>query len=362
MRLVEVVAGQESSSEALATARAVGEAMGKQVIQAADIPGFIVNACNRPYSLEALGLLQSRTATVPQIDRIMRLGSGFRMGPFELMDLVGLDINHAVAEAFYRQTYGEPRYRPSPIQGRMVAAGRLGRKTGVGWYEYGKDPRPEEPKPPEPAADEGHTVVVFGELPVAVALRYQLARHGFTVLDECPADEPWLTIACGAPGPFGPGPHAVLVAEASLHQIDVTAAGFHLLPPLDDVRLLEVTSTTQTDPIALERLHKMAETLGWYVEHVADAPGLVAGRIICQLINEAAFLVGEGNGSPADVDLGMELGVNHPRGPIGWAHEIGLAHVVGVLAALQRELGQERYRIARLLRDGLAVGAPGIVE
>ena len=115
MRLVEVVAGARSSQEALAVARATGEAMGRHVIDAFDGPGFLVNRCNRPFGLEALRLLQERIATAEQIDRIVRLGGRFRMGPFELQDLVGLDVGFEVQKSFYAQSFGEPRWRPSPL-------------------------------------------------------------------------------------------------------------------------------------------------------------------------------------------------------------------------------------------------------
>ncbi|HEY3944561.1 MAG TPA: 3-hydroxyacyl-CoA dehydrogenase NAD-binding domain-containing protein, partial [Solirubrobacteraceae bacterium] len=130
MRLLEVIAGEDSSSEALARARAAGEAMGKRVIQASDGPGFLVNRCARPYGLEATRLLVEGVASVQEIDRICRLGGGFRMGPFELADLVGLDTRLFVERSFYEQSYGEPRWRPSPVTSRLVSAGRLGRKSG----------------------------------------------------------------------------------------------------------------------------------------------------------------------------------------------------------------------------------------
>ena len=117
--------------------------MGKDVIVAADGPGFLVNRCGRPFSAEGLRLLQERAATHEQIDRICRLGGGFRMGPFELMDLVGIDVGFEVAKSFTELSFGEPRWRPSPIQARMVAAGRLGRKSGRGYYDYvGGQPLP----------------------------------------------------------------------------------------------------------------------------------------------------------------------------------------------------------------------------
>ena len=147
MRLVEVIAGEQSSEEAIALARAAGEAMGKRVILAADGPGFLVNRCGRPFGMEALRLVQDRVASVEQVDRICRMGGGFRMGPFELMDLVGVDTGYEVQRSFWELSFGEPRWRPSTISARMVAAGRLGRKSGRGYYDY----RPGPPGDPEPS-------------------------------------------------------------------------------------------------------------------------------------------------------------------------------------------------------------------
>jgi len=136
MRLVEVVAGEASSEGALATVTGVAEAMGREPVRCADSPGFIVNRCNRPFTLESLRILDEGIASHAQIDRVVRERGGYPMGPFELMDLIGIDVNLEVARSFYRQR-PEPRWRPHPIQERLVAEERLGRKSGRGFYEYG---------------------------------------------------------------------------------------------------------------------------------------------------------------------------------------------------------------------------------
>jgi 3-hydroxybutyryl-CoA dehydrogenase len=248
MRLLEVVAGEQSSEDALALAHATGEAMGKTVIRAHDGPGFLVNRCNRPFGLEALRLLQERIADIETIDRIVRMEGGFRMGPFELMDLVGIDTGFEISKSFFEQSFYEPRWQPSPISSRYVAAGLHGRKTGRGYYDYSGD-GPHRPPDPDPPAG----------------------------------------------------------ADAN----------------------------------------------------VRPAVGGVLERIVCQVINECAFALGEGVGSAQDIDTGMTLGLNYPRGPLAWADEIGLDHVLAVLDGLWEEYREGRYRPAPALRSLVRAGRLG---
>jgi 3-hydroxybutyryl-CoA dehydrogenase len=138
MKLVEVVAAGESSERALAATTEVAERMGRTPIRARDTPGFVANRLARPFALESLRMLGDELADAETIDRIVRLGGGFRMGPFELIDLIGLDVNLEIARSFFAQG-GEPeRWRPSPIQERLVEEGKLGRKSGQGYYPYGE--------------------------------------------------------------------------------------------------------------------------------------------------------------------------------------------------------------------------------
>ena len=284
MRLVEVVAGEESSAHALTVAREAGEAMGKHVIDAADSPGFIVNRCNRPFGLEALRAVQDGIATPEQVDRICRMAGGFRMGPFELMDLVGLDVGLAVSRSFYEQSFGEPRWRPSPLVAKRVAAGHLGRKSGRGWYEY----PPGRPADPEPVAE--------------------------------------------------------ALGEEELAEWELSAS---VLPPPG--RLVEIKRDA---PEACERFFT---SRGLHVERVGD---FVLPRIVAQLVNEACFALGEGIGSAADIDAGMELGLNHPRGPLAWGDLIGPDRVLAVLRGLQAEYGDDRWRPAPRLLQASRTGEP----
>ena len=302
MRLVEVVRADQTGDRAVEVAREVGVAMGKEVILAADGPGFLVNRCGRPFYAEALRCLQERLASHEAIDRIYRLGGGYRMGPFELMDLVGIDTGLEIAQSFTEQSFGEPRWRPNPIQARMVAAGRLGRKSGRGYYDYSREPYRAEDSPARGGSED---------------FRSAAAAAG---LVDCGTE------ALGARG----------------------ATGFSLLPGAGLVELCG-----ERNPAVEE----MAARAGLHWEWVGDAPGLVLGRVVCQLVNEAAFAIGEGVGSADDVDLGLELGLNHPRGPISWSRELGLERVVATLDGLWEHYREERYRPAPLLTRAAARGS-----
>ena len=358
MPLLEVIRADQSGDRAVQTAIGVGEAMGKEVIVVADGPGFLVNRCGRPFSAEGLKLLQERVATHEQIDRICRLGGGFRMGPFELMDLVGIDVGFEVARSFTELSFGEPRWRPSPIQARMVAAGRLGRKSGRGYYDYGEGARPaQDPEAPAPGGGEGTAVSILGEGRVAEGLRERARSAGFELREGGPSE---LVVDAGVrphPAPPGGAPLLVLCAASSLvGRSEQGAVGFHMLPPLEDSKLVELTRLPATQRFAADAAEEFFSKLGLLTEWVEDAPGLVLGRIVCQLVNEAAFAIGEGVGSADDVDAGLTLGLSHPRGPVAWSEAIGLDHVLSVLDALWEERREERYRAAPLLRRAAALG------
>src|ERR1700691_3037517 len=260
MRLLEIIAGALSDERSLALAEATGKAMGKHTIRAPDGPGFLVNRCNRPFGLEALRLLQERVADVETIDRIVRLGGGFRMGPFELSDLVGVDTGFDVSRSFYELSFGEPRWRPSPIQAQRVAAGLHGRKTGRGYYDYSGD-GPHRPPDPEPPPREGDAQVQ-GSGPVADALRELVPGRG--------------------------GPEIVVEGLGGT----VDGEPFYALVPL---ALVEVTGA------AGERVF---QGLGRHTARPAPTAVGVLPRIVCHVINECAFALGEGVGSAQDIDAG----------------------------------------------------------
>ncbi|MQA75563.1 MAG: 3-hydroxyacyl-CoA dehydrogenase [Solirubrobacterales bacterium] len=341
MPLVEVVAGDQTAPATLDLATTVAERMRRTPVRAADGIGFLANRGARPFSLEALRLLGERVATVDQIDRIVRIGGGYRMGPFELIDLIGVDVNLGVARSFHEQSFGEPRWRPHPLQQRLVAAGRLGRKAGRGFYEYGDGPHRADD--PEPVASPGHSPEEEGDGGGRRAGEGD--GEGTPTLIE------------------GAGFRAHSLERGSLAALapnDALAVGFLALPDLATATAVEINAGPATAYDALGAAGRHFAALGKHVECLpGDAPGMVLGRIVCQLVNEACFAVGEGVGSREDLDTALRLGFNHPRGPFEWGRAIGPERVLAVLDALAAELGQERYRAAPLLRRWAATDQSG---
>jgi 3-hydroxybutyryl-CoA dehydrogenase len=320
MRLVEVVAGDETSEQTVGQATEVARAMGREPIRAADAIGFVANRVARPFTLEALRLLGERIATHDQIDRIVRIGGGFRMGPFELMDLVGVDVNFEVAKSFWEQSFHEPRWQPHPIQARMVAAGRLGRKAGRGYYDYRRGPhRPDDPEPPPREQGFARDAAIEDSVRFAALPTLEEAT-----LVELAAPSSAIAGARGGGAPLAADPAAR--GQAGAAEADAADAYFR--------------------------------AMGKQVERVSDSPGLVLGRIVCQIVNEAHFSVGQGIASSEDVDTAMRLGFNYPRGPFEWANAIGPERVVSVLDEMRSELGEERYRVAPSLRRAARESSP----
>jgi 3-hydroxybutyryl-CoA dehydrogenase len=369
MNLVEVIAGMNSGEGALSIAREVARRMGREPINASDGPGFLVNRVSRPFLLEAQRLLQERVATPEVIDKVVRLGGGFRMGPFELSDLVGVDVGYDIARSFFELSHHEPRWQPSGIPPQLIAAGRLGRKSRHGYYSY---PEGGEHRPPDPPAllpeNAVGAVQIIGDGAVADQLRRLAQGAGYEVLKQGQHSEhePAILVDArlqdaGTNLPLSGPPIAILLAAHSLASAagQRDAVGFHCLPPLGESHLIELTRSANTSEESATAAKHFFHSVGKHVEWVDDAPGLVLGRIVCQLINEAAFATMEGVGSPADIDKGVQLGLNYPRGLLQWADVIGINHVLATLDALRADVGGDRYRAAPLLRRMAAEGRTG---
>ncbi len=379
LSLVEVVRGAQTNEATLNTICSMAKKMGKTPLVTADTPGFIVNRVARPFYGEALRLLGESVASHEEIDRLLRLGGGFRMGPFELMDLIGIDVNFAATQSMYEQSFSEPRYRPHHIQAQMVQQKALGRKTGRGFYQYnedtaGGDNQKQVPIPMPSILKKDSTVLLWqGPRPYGLA---EICR------------------ACGfrvETGKFGTGQPAIgmitLAKNEGLKNLIVRMdrtipENALLICQCVDVTLTEIATWIEhperlvgfdslflangpiaslvASPVLNNQVRTAAEafftSLGKEPIWVGDSPALILPRIICMLANEAAFAAGEGVAEMNTIDKAMQLGTNYPKGPFAWANEIGYITVVDILDHLHDEYGEERYRVAPLLRRWARLG------
>jgi 3-hydroxybutyryl-CoA dehydrogenase len=358
MPLVEIVAGTATDRDVAAAASATAEAWGKTPVQCTSTPGFIVNRVARPFYAEGLRLLDEGVANASTIDAIVTGGGGFRMGPFTLMDLVGLDVNLAVSKSVYGQTAHDPRFAPSVIQQSLVDAGRLGRKTGRGFFAYGQDEAtaPADSVQTMVAASDAElpVVEVVGDLGHATEIVDRIAARGVELVTHA-ADE---------------GPGRLRIGDVALVPTDGRTA--------TELAATGVVGTSEVAVIDLVREWSEAERVAvaeaaqagdhpaaWLalllgdevaVSPVGDAPGLVLMRIVTQLASVAADAVLTGVAGPEAIDTAMRLGTNYPAGPLEWADRLGAATVVTVLDNLRSFYGEDRYRASALLRRAALAG------
>ncbi len=346
MPLVEIVSGTNTTQAAAATLHATATQWGKTPVYARSSPGFIVNRVARPFYAEALRILNEHASDCATIDAILRESGGFRMGPFELMDLIGNDVNYAVTRSVFDAYYGDPRFTPSLLQLELVEAGFLGRKTGRGFYIYGDSAPPITPHTLEPAPTPTQ-IRLFGSNAFTNALAERLthASHPFeranTHSDGRLAD----CDACAIYAADGRTATARAAANGSVNTVLVDLA-------LDysTATRLAITISDQGAPHALTATASLLQAAGYAVSCIGDVPGMIVLRTVAMLANEAADAVNQGVCSVADCDLAMRKGVNYPKGPLEWADSLGLATIATALENIGAAYGEERYRISPLLR------------
>ena len=355
MALVEVVAGLATDAGALATLHATALTWGKSPVAAQSTPGFIVNRVARPYYGEALRLLHERAADPATLDAVMRDAGGFRMGPFELMDLIGLDVNYAVSNSVYNAYFQDPRFKPSLIQQEMVAAGYLGRKSGRGFFTYAENAARPTPAT-EPARAFDGTMIVRGEPGLLAPLEKRLRAAGIT-LETLPA-QTWI----GA-GYLQIGDSVVMCTDGRTATAHAAQSGFRNLVKLDlaldyaSAARCAVARADQCSDTGFDQVVGMLQAAGLAVSTLDDAPGLAVMRTVAMLANEASDAVHQGVCDAIDCDTAMQKGVSYPRGPLAWADAIGLDTVVSVLDNMAAHYGEDRYRVSPLLRRKSQSGA-----
>ena len=354
MKLVEVIDGLLTAQALVPRLLAFGAALGHTPVRAKDTPGFIVNHAGRGYGTEALRIAGEGIAEFATIDRILRLGCGFRMGPFELFDLTGIDVSHPVMESIYHQYYEEPRYRPSPITAQRLAAGVLGRKSGRGFYDY-----PAAAQAAAVPATAASTSAAAPAGPVWVSAANGEARGRVVELLE----------HLGAAVDGGAAPRAdALCLVLPLGRDATTAALDERLDPartialdtlVDVSRQRTLMATPVTDPTVRDKAKALFARDGAAVEVIHDSPGFVAQRVLAHIVNVACDIAQQRIASPADIDLAVRLGLAYPQGPLAWGDALGPARLLRILVELHAAYGDPRYRpslwLSRRARLGVSL-------
>jgi 3-hydroxybutyryl-CoA dehydrogenase len=340
MELVEVVKGLATSETIAEQVFATAVRWGKTPVFAKSTPGFIVNRVARPYYAEALRLLSEGAASPASIDAVMREAGGFRMGPFELMDLIGHDTNFAVTRSIFNAYFNDQRFTPSLIQQELVEAGRLGRKSGRGFFDYGEGAIPDVPQfePPQPAP---HHFSIYGEDPLMSAMVIRL--HSFAQVSACAhliADNATLLLTDGKRATErAPCEHLTNVVLVDYAGDFVTA------------KTLAVTRAASCTDGAYASAVGLLQAAGYKVIRLRDLPGLAVLRTMSMLANEAADAVNQGVCTVEGVNAAMRKGVNYPAGPLAWAQQTGVGRVREALQHLSEYYGEDRYRTSPFLRE-----------
>lgn len=340
MKVVEVIDGALTASWVTPALIALAHRMGHRPVRAKDAPGFLVNHAGRGYGTEALRILGESVADVATIDAILKGACGFRMGPFELLDLTGLDVSHPVMESIYHQFYEEPRFRPSPITAQRLAAGLLGRKSKRGFYDYAGKPE---------AAPEATP----GPLPTSIWIT------------EGPNAERIAGIALATGVQVGTPDSADLIIVPLLGEDASTATqrlgldpkrcmGIDALFGLESHRTLVATPATNAETRAAALAVFTAD--GKAASVIADSPGAIAQRVLATIVNIASDIAQQRIATPADIDAAVMLGLGYPQGPLAWGDAVGPRNILRILETLLAITGDPRYRASLWLRRRAQLG------
>jgi 3-hydroxybutyryl-CoA dehydrogenase len=345
MRLVEVIGGMRSDPTLVEALTGFVRRMGKHPVVATDTPGFVVNHAGRAYVPEALRIIAQGIASPREVDVLMKEAAGFRMGPLELLDLVGADVSHAVMVSIFEQYFGEPMYQPSAQLTVRVASGLYGRKTKQGFYNYDGPP----------AASPPTTAVVAQPVPAAA---WVADEDGGRELAE------WLT-AAGVQCQVGGTPGAGVLCFVTPLGEDASGAIVRLkLDPARSVAVdmlgrfkgrRTVMKTPLTTPETLGAA-VAALSAGAAVTAINDSPGFVVQRLLAMIVNIGSRIAELRIAAPADIDTAVELGLNYPKGPLALGDMLGGARVLAVLDGMHAVTHDPKYRATAWLRRRALLG------
>lgn len=350
MKLVEVIRGAHTDPAIETALVELTGRFGHRAVLASDTPGFIVNHAGRAFATEALGMLREGVASIPRIDAILRDAAGFRMGPFELMDLTGLDVSHPVMESIYGQYYQDPRYRPSVIAAQRMTAGLLGRKSGKGFYAYdgARQILPEEP--PAPAGVAPASIVVLDDTP-ADEMRLLLEAAGHRVsTDPAHAHGDAALVLVGLVGEDLTGAVARLKLPAA------ACVGFDAIFGLDNH--LTLVSCPATSDNARSAALSVVANAGRKATMIEDSCGAVCQRVVAMIVNIGCEIVEQAIATPSDVNAAVRLGLGYPHGPLEWGDKLGAGRVLKMLDTMHERTRDPRYRASLWLRRRAELGLP----
>ena len=351
MKIVEVVDGLVTAPWVSEALLALGQRMGHTAVRAKDTPGFIVNHAGRGFVTEALRVLGEGVTDFLEIDCIMREIAGFRMGPFELMDLTGLDVSQPVMESIYNQYYQEPRYRPSAIAAQRLAGGLLGRKTGHGFYTYANGTPEPAPAATVPTTRAASVWVSQTHPEWADVLREIATAAGIEVeTDYTPGQEALCIVT-----PLGMDATTSCVEQGLDPGRTIAVDCLFGITAGKSARRTLMT-TPLTTPAMRDAAHALFAADGTSVTVIRDSGGFVAQRIIACIVNIGCDIAQQRVASPPDIDRAVSLGLGYPKGPLAFGDAIGARQVLTVLENMQKFYGDPRYRPSPWLKRRALLG------
>ncbi|PAZ14185.1 3-hydroxyacyl-CoA dehydrogenase [Streptomyces sp. SA15] len=331
--LVEVVSGSASDVTSATRAYETARAWGKTPVACADTPGFIVNRIARPFYAEAFAVYEAQGADPATIDAVLRECGGFKMGAFELTDLIGQDVNESVTHSVWQSFFQDVRFTPSLAQRRLVESGRLGRKTGHGWYDYSEGSEGAEPHTAERAQPPAY-VVAEGDLGPACELPALIREAGIQVREEEEDHGSRLVLPSG-------GQLALADGQTSVEFRDVVY--FDLALDYRRATRIALSASQDTSPQTLSEAIGLFQALGKQVSVIGDVPGMIVARTVARIVDLAHDAVAKGVATEEDVDTAMRLGVNYPLGPFEWSRRLGRNWAYALLDDLHLRDPSGRY-------------------
>ena len=331
--LVEVVSGFATDVTSATRAYETARAWGKTPVACADTPGFIVNRIARPYYAEAFAVYEAQGADPATIDAVLRESGGFKMGAFELTDLIGQDVNESVTHSVWQSFFQDVRFTPSLAQRRLVESGRLGRKSGQGWYDHGPEAEPAEPHTAEPAQAPAY-VVAEGDLGPASELLALIREAGIQVREDEEDHGTRLVLPSG-------GQLALADGQTSVEFRDVVY--FDLALDYRRATRIALSASQDTAPKTLAEAIGLFQALGKDVSVIGDVPGMIVARTVARIVDLAHDAVAKGVATEEDIDTAMRLGVNYPLGPFEWSRRLGRNWAYALLDDLHLRDPSGRY-------------------